>query len=372
MQEVDWEEPFRKMLAYVPRRRWADLERDYAATCGIASGRRTADAIAATDTDGYQDALSAAVAAAVRRAVLLKAPAVYVEYDPINSWNTFFALLRKRDNGKDLNWLQDIKDHWQGPGFPPFARLWPRSLSEKRSTAAAAYLAARSLAAFGRACDGLDSHGITIYFARHEDYDSVVPVCPGGRPDYTSIPEKERRRTLRAEAAERAREAAERLGALVGSDVERQALRALAEAGARMGKYPQSPTGVDYVYLENTKAGDDVVAHVASLRTLRALTLSRTKVTDAGLRHVSRLRQLQALSLNDTRVTDAGLVHLTRLTRLKHLGLSGTAVSDAGIVDLKSLAHVEALNVTDTAVTQEGAARLRASLPRTEVMWFGR
>jgi hypothetical protein len=69
------------------------------------------------------------------------------------------------------------------------------------------------------------------------------------------------------------------------------------------------------------------------------------QVSDAGLALLKSLDKLDHLELRGhKRVTDTGLTHLTGLTRLKVLDLRGTGVSEAG------------------------AARLRKTLPGTEVL----
>ena len=80
-------------------------------------------------------------------------------------------------------------------------------------------------------------------------------------------------------------------------------------------------------------------------------------MTDAGLAHLAGLTGLQRLYLGNTRVTDAGLAHLKELTGLRHLDLEETGVTDAG------LAHLEGLTEPRAARPRPHPGRRRRGWP---------
>ena len=137
--------------------------------------------------------------------------------------------------------------------------------------------------------------------------------------------------------------AAERLGALVRTEEQRQAIKVLAMAGAGIGKYPKSPSGIDYVYLEGERFTDEQLAHLRQFDSVKQVTFDHSNLKDEGLRYLSKLRQLKSLSLNHTGISDAGLIHVEVLVKLKWIDLS------------------------NTKVTRNGIARLQKALPKTKI-----
>jgi len=119
------------------------------------------------------------------------------------------------------------------------------------------------------------------------------------------------------------------------------------------------------------KIGDDGMQHLKLLGTLRDLNLYLTHVGDAGVAQLSGLVNLEQLNLDKTQVTDAGLVHLRPLVRLKFIHLGHAKITDAGLENLTGMANLEKLVATYTDVTQGGVAKLRAALPKLEVVEIG-
>ncbi len=104
---------------------------------------------------------------------------------------------------------------------------------------------------------------------------------------------------------------------------------------------------------------DSGLAALANLARLEELDLVGLKITDAGLAHVRGLSRLRRLALDGNEITDAGLAHLVGLNDLEELSLKGTRVTDAGLNTLKSLPHLERLKHDDTKITAAGLDRLR-------------
>lgn len=67
------------------------------------------------------------------------------------------------------------------------------------------------------------------------------------------------------------------------------------------------------------------------------LDLSSCGITDNGLKHIAALKNLKAIILTRTAITDAGLVHLAGVKKLELILLNETGVSEAGQLQIKKL-----------------------------------
>jgi hypothetical protein len=115
--------------------------------------------------------------------------------------------------------------------------------------------------------------------------------------------------------------------------------------------------------LRLTSVGDDGVAHLAGIRTLRFLNLFRTRVSDASLEYLRASAGLETLLVGGTRVTDAGLAHLSAFPRLRKLSVFDTAVGDASLEHLLPLSRIETLLAGRSKVTEAALARLASARP---------
>ncbi|MCP4451362.1 MAG: hypothetical protein GY809_07870, partial [Planctomycetes bacterium] len=118
-------------------------------------------------------------------------------------------------------------------------------------------------------------------------------------------------------------------------------------------------TGLQMLYLAETKITDAGVVHLKGLTELQKLYLSETKITDTGLMHLKGMAELRTLHLANTKITDAGLVHLTGLARLRELELSATAITDAGLAHIVGLTGLQTLYLSCTNITDAGLKHLK-------------
>ena len=81
------------------------------------------------------------------------------------------------------------------------------------------------------------------------------------------------------------------------------------------------------------------------LKNLTHLNLTWTELTDAGLKELATMESLTSLSMSGIRkptgnglkkLTDAGVKELAALKNLTHLGLLGAEVTDDGIEKLRA------------------------------------
>ena len=84
--------------------------------------------------------------------------------------------------------------------------------------------------------------------------------------------------------------------------------------------------------------------------------------------YIAGLKNLRVLNLNDTRVGDEGLAHLSGLTNLEQLRLQSTQVTDAGLSHIGPLANLTVVWLSGSRVTAAGADQLREALPGAEVV----
>ncbi len=114
---------------------------------------------------------------------------------------------------------------------------------------------------------------------------------------------------------------------------------------------------------------DSDLANLTGLARLKTLNLTNTVVSDKGLAYLKGLPALESLYLDATRVTDAGLPGLTKLRGLRELHLSRNKITDVGADQLTQLHKLELLNLSNTNVSEESVKRLRAALPKCQIMW---
>ena len=113
---------------------------------------------------------------------------------------------------------------------------------------------------------------------------------------------------------------------------------------------------------------DALIAPLATLKNVVELNIGKTSVTDAGLVHIKGLTGLTMLHLEGSKITDKGLPMLKGMTNLTYLNLYGTAVTDDGIQQLSGLTKLSKLYVWQTKVTKAGADKLKAALPKLEIV----
>lgn len=104
------------------------------------------------------------------------------------------------------------------------------------------------------------------------------------------------------------------------------------------GELPKDGFQIERIILNETKVRDEDLQQLASLKSLRSLSLYRTNISDKAIDHVVAISNLAELELSYTRVTDEGLGKLKSMPHLEKLflyGMTGT-VTDAGVSALQS------------------------------------
>jgi hypothetical protein len=158
-------------------------------------------------------------------------------------------------------------------------------------------------------------------------------------------------------------------GAATPADPEAKAIAAIEKSGGSVRPIAQNDDRREVsFYLQGAAIKDADIAPVASLKKVVYLHLGKTSVTDAGLASLKGLVELQQLHLEGTKITDAGLAHLKGLKALEYLNIYGTAVTDAGLDHLGGLANLKSLYVWQTKVTEEGVKKLKAALPKVDIV----
>jgi internalin A len=123
--------------------------------------------------------------------------------------------------------------------------------------------------------------------------------------------------------------------------------------------YLKELTSLESLELRRTRTSDAGLAHVGQVATLRELRLAQTQVTDDGLTHLQGLKNLEALELYGTTISDVGLTSIETLSSLTYLDLSSTGISNNGLMHLKRLSGLKRLLLEDTPISDVGLAQLR-------------
>lgn len=111
---------------------------------------------------------------------------------------------------------------------------------------------------------------------------------------------------------------------------------------------------------------------IAALTKLESLNLQGTKISDAGFPKLAALNGLRELRIGKTQLTVRGLDALRKLTHLERLSLFGDSkIDDQVIPILSNLPALVWVDLQGTKVTKTGAAKLKAALPKCEVLYQG-
>lgn len=130
----------------------------------------------------------------------------------------------------------------------------------------------------------------------------------------------------------------------------------------------------DEIVLRNTPVGDDDLAKLADLKTLRRLEIDQCRATHVGMQHLTNLPKLEHLKLRGgigdselqilaeistlrilnlplAQFSDSGLAKVAQLTKLELLRFGSPNVTDAGIESLKTIKSLRFLHLIDVPIT---------------------
>jgi serine/threonine protein kinase len=141
-----------------------------------------------------------------------------------------------------------------------------------------------------------------------------------------------------------------------------------AVGDAELDQLSRGNPGLGRLGLSKTLTTDKGLTHLMGLKGLRVLTLAETQITNEGLKSLGAMTSLIELNLSQTKISDTGLAYLKPLRQLTHLKLEVTDVTDAGLVHLQEMPGLAEVHLAKTQVTQTGAKKLRAALPKCNVL----
>jgi Leucine-rich repeat (LRR) protein len=123
-------------------------------------------------------------------------------------------------------------------------------------------------------------------------------------------------------------------------------------------KHITSLQRLEYLDLDGTDVGDAGMESAGKIMTLKALLLGYTKISDKGLKRLAELNQLQRLRLIRTRISNAGLDTVAGLVELRELNMDYTDVSDDGMQKIAVLVNLQDLSLDSANVTDASAVSL--------------
>ena len=124
---------------------------------------------------------------------------------------------------------------------------------------------------------------------------------------------------------------------------------------------------VDF-HLRGRRLTDKELVHVAALKNVVWLNVSKTKITSSGLVHLKGLDKLRWLHLEMTKVGDKGIEHVAGLDKLEYLNLFGTKITDKALGKLARCKKLKRLYLWQTNVTDEGVASLQKARAKTRIV----
>jgi Leucine-rich repeat (LRR) protein len=123
--------------------------------------------------------------------------------------------------------------------------------------------------------------------------------------------------------------------------------------------------------LDNSTTSDSELAEiVANNPDLVELTLGGTKITDAGIEHIAQLKKLRKIRLSKTTISNAAGTKLAKIPTLQDIDVSQTEFGDAGLESLKPLAKIKRLNLYLTKVTDAGTAKFKDFNSAKIITWL--
>jgi hypothetical protein len=158
--------------------RWARVETQGRDACVRLAGPEAAKQVAAVSLHRFESELRSGLARSVKSAREVGAIAVYFEYDLDNGWEGHFFLcgeyvpqveLETADEGED--WASDWIEQVPGPVQRKLASIYASQggfAETPEQAGRTAFLVARTVAAFGRAVEGLDTQGLAVCMAYHD------------------------------------------------------------------------------------------------------------------------------------------------------------------------------------------------------------
>jgi serine/threonine protein kinase/Leucine-rich repeat (LRR) protein len=106
--------------------------------------------------------------------------------------------------------------------------------------------------------------------------------------------------------------------------------------------------------LQQVQLTDAGIPKLAKCRNLRMLCVGRDRVTDAGCEAIAQLSQLESVGIGPAEVTSAGIEHLLRLPRLNSLFLVSLSITDADLERIGTKKELTAISFTSVPVTDTG------------------
>jgi hypothetical protein len=103
-----------------------------------------------------------------------------------------------------------------------------------------------------------------------------------------------------------------------------------------------------------SRLGDDALAGIGELKTLRILNTPQTTFSDAALANLKSLPVLESFRFGSKNVTDAGMQTLVALPAIKRLHLIDVPISEVGLRALAKIERLESLYI-DGAALSDGA-----------------
>jgi len=129
---------------------------------------------------------------------------------------------------------------------------------------------------------------------------------------------------------------------------------------ATLARIPKSEASVG-LDLHGYRISDSGLKHVANLRNLQVLVLSRTTITDDGWQNLAGCKNLYVLDLSHTKLSSDALRQLDQFKELRALDLTRCGgATDKGVRDLGLLKELRPLNLAETRISDTGVKELAA------------
>ena len=150
-----------------------------------------------------------------------------------------------------------------------------------------------------------------------------------------------------------------------------EALKAVQASGAQVAVLMTGSPLVRVDFLTGVAKCDDksIAALMPIKDNITHLDLARTNITGVALKSVAQMPRLTRLDLRKTKIGDDALASLAGLKNLQFINLFNTEVTDKGVAALAGIKSLQTITLYETKVTEAGVAKLKAALPKADIVF---
>lgn len=135
-------------------------------------------------------------------------------------------------------------------------------------------------------------------------------------------------------------------------------------------KYLSNLPLLEILDVSETYVGDDGMAEMKRIDSLKRLNMWHTEITNEGLADLGEMTQLTWLNLDDNMaIDDAGVEKLAGLENLEFLHLGKTSITDDSVETIKKFTNLKTLDLTNCfSVSPDAVDEIKEAIPDVKII----